>query len=267
MNCIDHKILDPQGLAEMRKQFRNAEPYPHIVIENFLDEETAQSLYENFPKMSSLRKHYKGLNEQKSEGSSFETYHGSFLNVVEDLRSKEFIHFLEEMTGIDNLSIPADHRGSGVHQGENGSFLDVHVDFSVHPVLNLHRRLNVLIFLNKDWTYDYGGRVEMWDPEVKTLVKEYIPGFNRCVIFECSETSFHGYDKITVPEGETRKSIYSYFYSPVAEGVRYHDTIFKARPSESNMKRVKTNLKESLKNGVKRTMRKLGMKSIFNKIE
>lgn len=267
MKCIDNKILDSQRLANMREEFRSAEPYPHIVIDNFIDEETALSLYENFPKMTNLRKHYKGLNEQKSEGSSFETYHGSFLKVVEDLRSEEFIHFLEEMTGIENLSIPPDHRGSGVHQGQNGSFLDVHVDFSVHPVLNLHRRLNVLIFLNKDWIYDYGGRVEMWDPEVKTLVKEYIPGFNRCVIFECNETSYHGYDKITVPEGVTRKSIYSYFYSPVGEGVRYHDTIFKARPTESNMKRIKTNFKESLKNSVKRTMRKLGMTSIFNKIE
>jgi hypothetical protein len=86
-------------------------------------------------------------------------------------------------------------------------------------------------------------------------------------MFECNEVSYHGYDKINVPEDESRKSIFAYYYTPVGPDVKYHDTIFKARPTESSMKKVKTNMKESLKNGIKRTMLTLGLKGIFNKIE
>jgi hypothetical protein len=102
---------------------------------------------------------------------------------------------------------------------------------------------------------------------VTVLEKEVIPAFNRAVIFECTETSYHGYDVIKVPEGETRKSIYSYYYSPVAEGVKYQDTIFKPRPDASILKKTQTHAKEAVKNGVKKTFQKLGITSIFKKFE
>lgn len=266
MNVINPSILNLDVVA-LNKTFRHAAPYPHIVFENFLAPEVAEDLYNNFPKMSELRKHYDGLNEQKSEGSSFENYHGSFQKVVDALRSTEIIEFVEKVTGIKDLSMPNDHRGAGVHQGRNGSFLDIHVDFSIHPTLHLHRRLNLLIYLNKNWQPEYGGDIELWDADVKNLVKKYSPTFNRCVIFECNEVSYHGYDKINVPENESRKSFYSYYYSPVGNNVKYHDTIFKARPSEGTAKKVKTEVKETVKNAVKKTIKLLGLTSIFNKIE
>lgn len=265
--ALNSQVINANSAQHFRREFEQARPYKHIVIDNFLTEEVAHSLYDNFPKMTELRKHYKGINENKSEGSSFNQYHGDFLKVLHGIKSPEFVKWMEEVVQIDDLLLPDDHRGAGVHQGKNGSFLDIHVDFSVHPILNMHRRLNLLIFLNKNWKSEYGGLLELWNEDVTVLEKEIVPAFNRAVIFECTETSYHGYDVIKVPEGETRKSIYSYYYSPVAEGVRYHDTIFKPRPSASVLKKTQTHTKEAVKNGVKKTLQKLGITSVFKKFE
>lgn len=265
--AINPNTINKDTILKFQKKYAQATPYKHIVIDNFLTDEIANSLYNNFPKMTELRKHYKGINENKSEGSSFGQYHGDFVKVLDGIKSPEFVTWLEQVVQIDDLLLPDDHRGAGVHQGKNGSFLDIHVDFSVHPILNMHRRLNLLIFLNKNWKEEYGGLLELWNEDVTVLEKEVIPSFNRAVIFECTETSYHGYDVIKVPEGETRKSIYSYYYSPVAEGVKYHDTIFKPRPSASMLKKTQTHTKEAVKNGIKKTLQKLGVTSIFKKFE
>ncbi|MBR9921239.1 MAG: 2OG-Fe(II) oxygenase [Bacteroidetes bacterium] len=264
---LNTEVINDSTIAHFREEFANGKPYKHLIIDNFLQEDLANSLYENFPKVSQLRKHYKGINENKSEGSSFEQYDNSFPQVLEAIKSKAFVSWLEQVVQIDDLLLPDDHRGAGVHQGKNGSFLDVHVDFSVHPILNMHRRLNLLIFLNKGWKEEYGGLLELWNEDVSKLEKEVLPSFNRAVIFETTDTSYHGYDVINIPENETRKSIYSYYYSPLAEGVKYHDTIFKPRPSDSILKKTQTTAKETLKNGVKKTLQKLGLKRFFERFE
>lgn len=267
MQALNPNHLTPENLARMAAEFQGAKPYNHIVIDNFLQQDVAESLYGNFPKMTELRKHYNGLNENKSEGSSFDTYHPNFAKVIADITSPEFIKMLEQITGIDNLSIPPDHRGAGVHLGKAGSYLDVHVDFSVHPTLNMHRQLNLLIYMNKDWQEEWGGHIELWNHDVTKLDKKVLPILNRCVIFQCSEISYHGYDKISPPETESRKSIYAYYYTPVGPGVRYHDTIFKARPSEGTIKKIKTDVKETLKNAAKRMLLTLGLSKVFDKLE
>ncbi|MEN0003619.1 MAG: 2OG-Fe(II) oxygenase [Bacteroidota bacterium] len=266
-SILNTSVINADSIGTFRTAFNEAHPYKHIVIDNFLDAPIAESLYQHFPKMTELRKHYKGLNENKSEGSSFDQYHGDFIKVLDAIKSQEFVSWLEQVVGIDDLVLPDDHRGAGVHQGRNGSFLDIHVDFSIHPILNLHRRLNLLIYLNKDWKEAYGGHLELWNEDVSVLEKKVLVGFNKAVIFETTDTSYHGYDVINIPESQSRKSIYSYYYSPIGEGVKYHDTIFKPRPSDSAMKKMQTNTKETLKNTVKKTLKGLGLKSLFEKYE
>ena len=265
---LNPQVVNTESVAEMRDRFQHARPYKHIILDDFLAPDVAESLYANFPKMTQLRKHYKGLNENKSEGSSFDQYHSDFVRVLDAIKSEDFIkNWVEPVTGIDELTLPDDHRGAGVHQGRNGSFLDIHVDFSIHPVLHLHRRLNLLIYLNKDWKEEYGGHLELWNEDVSVLEKKVLVGFNKAVLFETTDTSYHGYDVINIPEEQSRKSIYSYYYSPVGEGVEYHDTIFKPRPSDSRSKKMKTNAKEQVKNGIKATLNTLGLKQFFKKFE
>lgn len=260
-NIIKKEFFTEENLNNLKKQFDIALPYRHIAIDNFLDQDFANKIYDQFPPLSVLNKHYHGLNESKSEGSNFESFDPCFQQLKQSVGSPEMIAALEKITGFKELFTTNDNLGSGVHQGKNGSYLDVHIDFNIHHVQKIHRRLNLLIYLNKNWKEEYGGKVELWNKDVTELGKSYLPILNRCVIFETNEISYHGYSTINVPEGETRKSFYSYYYTPIGDYKgKYHDTVFKARPEEGALKKIKTDVKETLKNSIKRTMLKLGIK-------
>lgn len=268
-SLIQDKYFQPETISRLNAEF-NANPRQRfMVLDDFLKLEVAESLFAHFPTEDQMRRHYKGLNEQKSEGSSFDQYHPDFEEVRQSLMDKSWCKVLDEITGFKDLILPDDFRGAGVHQGFNGSFLDIHVDFNIHPVHNLHRRLNLLIYLNKHWKDEYGGHLELWDGEVKNCLHKFSPAFNRCVIFETTEVSYHGYDKISVPEGESRKSMFCYYYTPIADRslVKYHDTIFKPRPTDTTSKKTKTFVKENLKNMVKKTMHAVGLTTFFKKFE
>jgi Rps23 Pro-64 3,4-dihydroxylase Tpa1-like proline 4-hydroxylase len=268
MSHINEKLFEPATIEELKKQF-NEFPLRRVVIDNFLKPEIAESIFEHFPDETQMRRHYKGLNEQKSEGSSFDQYHPHFEEVRQSIMAQNWAKVLDKITGFTGLVLPDDFRGAGVHQGFDGSFLDIHVDFNIHPVLDLHRRLNLLIYMNKDWKKEYGGYLELWNEDVSECIAEIEPSFNRCVIFETNEVSYHGYDKMNLPKGVTRKSIFSYYYTPIEarNKVKYHDTIFKARPSDTNMKKTKTVLKEIAKNTIKKGIHALGLKKFFKKFE
>ncbi len=103
------------------------------------------------------------------------------------------------------------------------------------PSRELHRRLYILIYFNKDWQPEYGGNIVLWDEHVKVCHHSFSPIFNRCVVFETNEVSYHGVTAVKCPPGQARKSFAAYYYTKEAPahwtGVA-HSTIFKARPDE-----------------------------------
>lgn len=261
MNIISSSFFEPSNLATLAQEFDNGKPFRNIKIDGFLDENFANQLYDNFPGFDKMSRNYAGLNENKSEGAGFEKFHPSFSQLRSELSSEKFYDALSKITGIENLFSVEDALGMGVHQGGDGSYLDVHIDFNIHHIRNIHRRVNLLIFMNKNWKEEYGGAIELWNQDVSRLENSYMPLFNRCVIFETNEISYHGYSRIHLPEGETRKSFYAYFYTDLREGsTGYHDTVFKARPEEGMMKKIKTDVKENIKNTAKKILKKLGIK-------
>ncbi len=262
MNCINPIYLAPGKIQELASDFQNGNPYKHIVMDNFLKEDIATILYEKFPSKEMLSRHYNGLNENKSEGSNFFAFHPVFGQVRKDLMSPEFAKWVEGVTGIKIVFFTYDNLGTGLHQGGDGSFLDIHVDFSIHHIKNVYRRLNLLIYLNKNWKPEYGGSMEMWNADMSKIVKAVSPDFNRALIFETNDISYHGYSKITLPPGVSRKSFYTYFYTnePANEKVKYHDTVFKPKPEDSALKKVGTTVKENLKNTIKAQLKKMGIK-------
>lgn len=261
MQHINPDYLSEDKKQELAKAFSTGKPYPHIVMDQFLREDTALRMFEQFPSFDKFGRHYKGLNENKSEGSLFDTYDPIFKEVKDELSSDAFSKWIGEVTGIEESFITDDNLGAGLHQGGNGSFLDIHIDFNIHPKKNVHRRLNLLIYLNKDWKPDYNGAMEMWDEKMTKCEKEVMCNFNRALIFETSEISYHGYTKaLNLPEGVSRKSFFAYFYTHKREGAaKYHDTVFRATPMDSGFKRVSTSLKEKLKNGIKSSLKKVGV--------
>jgi Rps23 Pro-64 3,4-dihydroxylase Tpa1-like proline 4-hydroxylase len=260
MNLINTSLFTPSSVAEMKESFEKAKPYRHLVIDGIIKPEFAEEIYQAFPKEEVFNKRYKGVNEFKAEGSNFEDFPAIFSQLKDAFHSKEWCQIMSEITGIDELFSVPDALGGGLHQGGNGSFLDIHIDFNIHADRGIHRRINLLIFFNKDWKEVYGGHTELWNADMTNLDKKVFPDFNRCLIFETNEISYHGYAAITVPENVTRKSFYAYYYTQLREdAAKYHDTVFKARPTDSLAKKTLTPIKEGAKNFIKRQLRNLGI--------
>jgi Rps23 Pro-64 3,4-dihydroxylase Tpa1-like proline 4-hydroxylase len=152
------------------------------------------------------------------------------------------LQFLETLTGIEGLVPDPAFVGGGLHQIRPGGLVEVHADFSFHHALRLDRRINVLIYLNKDWRDEYGGHFELWDAEVTRAQKRILPLFNRCVIFSTTSKSFHGHPApLSCPPGRNRKSLATFYYSngrPEEEPhlTHRHPVAFQERPGVNRVK-------------------------------
>src|SRR5262249_19301885 len=144
--------------------------------------------------------------------------------------SDAFRSVLSDITGIPNLLWDDRFVGGGMHQTEAHGRLDGHVDFNRLMGKGWYRRGNLLLFLNENWQEEWGGRLELWDREVRRCFHSFAPVLNRCVIFTTSEISYHGVTALTCPEGVVRNSFALYFYTKDAptDATQEHSTIFRA---------------------------------------
>ena len=251
-----------ENLPALKAQFAATSPCKFVVIDDFLDADAADQLYAHFPAVDSLKVKRKSLNENKVEDYHFERWDPIFSEVRATIRSVAFGQWMSELTNIPDLVTPDNPLGSGLHQGGPGSYVDVHIDVNYDPATGLWRRINLLIYLNKHWKEDYGGHLEIWDPAMSACLHKIAPSFNRAVIFLTDENSPHGYAQIQIPEGESRKSFYAYFFTEIGEGFRYSDSKFVSRPDASWTRRTATASKEWVKINAKRVLKALGMKSL-----
>ncbi len=259
--CLDPDYLDSLS-TQFYQQYIEATPFPHIIIDNFLPEPVLDCILQEFPNPKDIEwKKFDAAAEKKLASTSELQIRENTRFLLYQLTSSVFINFLEKLTGINGV-IPDPHfQGGGLHQIERGGYLKVHVDFNRHKKLNLDRRLNLLIYLNKNWQEEYGGHFEMWDTQMSNCAKRVLPIFNRCVIFNTSDFSYHGHpDPLNCPEGWSRKSLALYYYSngrPAEEIANSHSTVFQARPEENfstsqqKSRKLITKLTPSIMNDIK----------------
>ena len=218
--------------------YASARPFPHVVIDDLLPEEVLEEVLAEFPSPEQADWFaFDSPLERKLATKDDAAMGEATRHVLAELNSAAFVDFLERLTGIDGL-VPDPHFvGGGLHQIERGGHLKVHADFNRHPRTSLERRLNLLVYLNRDWKDEYGGALELWNREMTAPEAQILPLFNRCVVFSTTDTSFHGHpEPLTCPEGMTRKSMALYYYSkdPPSEAPGgEHNTLFQARPGEA----------------------------------
>ena len=194
-----------------REQFLNAQPFPHIGIDGICDEEKLTTLYNNIPIIETASADYV-FAKNKFEKSKFHELGGEFLELYNDFISDRFQEWLKFVTNED-LFVDKTFYGGGIHQGKEGSFLDMHADFNYHPLHeNWYRNLNLLLYINKDWNPNYAGNLKLEDGRTGVKTEVEVP-FNRLAIMHCREYTLHGYDAINFPEGTARTSIAAYAYT------------------------------------------------------
>jgi hypothetical protein len=231
---IDIERLERERDA-LRSQFAQADPIRHVVIESFLDAGVAARAAAAFPDPAAMAIAFADLAEVKSAEQRLDRLDPVFRAIFDDLASPRFVAWLQDVTGIPDLVCDPALHGGGLHQGADGSYLDIHADFNIHPGLGLYRRLNVLIYLNTTWQPEWQGYLELWSRDMGECRQRIAPSFNRCVIMETHDQAFHGYKELRLPAGVTRRSLAMYYYagqmSPRQTSVA-HDTIFHVRPGE-----------------------------------
>jgi hypothetical protein len=218
-----------------------AEPFPHIVIDHFLPPDVIRLAIENFPsrristdtvfEMGYAGQHKRQILPEDCGTQARQLFH--FFN------SAPFIGFLEGISSIQGLIADPYFVGGGYHETGRDGYLGVHADFRINERLHLHRRMNVIIYLNEDWPKEYGGDLELWDRQMKKKCASVSPLFNRCVIFNTDADSYHGHpDPLTCPEGVFRRSIALYYYTASKEiykEIPSNSTIYFARPHDGSI--------------------------------
>ena len=219
-------------------QYRNASPFPHIVIDDFLEPDVLRGVLTDFPSSGDKDFFDRDQERLKFQYQPHESSSGLVRNLFAELNGQAFLGFLEELTGLKGLISDPYFNGGGLHETKRGGHLGVHADFNVHDALNVERKLNLLVYLNEEWKDDYGGELELWDKQMKACVVRVKPVFGRAVIFNTALDSFHGHpDPLSCPPDRSRRSIATYYYSAPEEGLAAlpkRTTNFRARPGTAD---------------------------------
>lgn len=235
----DRLVMDyarwQKQLPELKSSYQDAKPFPHIVLDDFLEPGAVREAAGEVPAPDSEAwAHYVHVNERKLGSSNRKDFPPQVGLIVDTLNAPAFCAFLSELTGIPELQADELLEGGGMHQIRRGGFLNIHADFTVHPKRrHLRRRVNLLLYLNEDWLESYGGNLELWEKDMSKCAHRIQPLINRAVVFNTDEDAYHGHpDKLTCPEDRTRKSIALYYFTDAQGSVNERSTEYKARPTD-----------------------------------
>lgn len=205
MNKFDFSLL--------AETYQNNKPFPFVLIDNAFDELVLEKIVQEVSEITQWNDSVHD-NSLKKHQNEFQYLGEKTKELLLYLNTDEFVKQISVMSGILNLLADNTYYGAGVSKISKGGFLNMHADFNWHKHLNLYRRINLLLYLNKDWKYEYNGNLELWDEKV--MVHDIMPVFNRVVIFSTSNKSLHGHPKpLNPPEGRYRYTLSTYYYTEV----------------------------------------------------
>jgi len=227
----------PKVTPEQRDAYARANPFPHAILHGIFPDAVLDGVLAEFPKSDEIDWiRFNNPTEKKLGFRVDNSIGGKTRAFLEYLNSAPVLRWLEALTGIEGLIPDPYYQGGGLHQIESGGFLKIHADFNWHKKLEVHRRINLLVYLNKDWDEAYGGHLELWDREMRSCRHKILPSFGRCVVFNTTDFAFHGHpEPLQCPPDRSRKSIALYYYTssrPRGELTEAHTTLFKKRHGE-----------------------------------
>lgn len=218
--------INIENLEKAFKSYKGAFPFDYCVVDNFFDQQMAENLSDDFPEFNDQIWHqYDNPIEIKKVSNLWNIFPPTTYSVFSDLNSPEFVKFLSKISNIDTLYADNGLNGGGWHMLNNGGKLNPHLDYSMHPKLPLQRKINLIVYLNKNWKEEWGGELGLWsstDNGTKPQkIEEIVPPlFNRAIFFDTTMDSWHGlYNIVNSPENEFRKSMAIYYLTDPPKNV------------------------------------------------
>jgi hypothetical protein len=239
-------FLDDERFARLalarRDEFRNAQPFPHAVIDDFLPPDIATAVANGYPDPNDSSVKWKThananvLRKFVEDTASMSLPLRLFANAS---ISRQFLLFLETLSGIDCLLADPYFIGGGAMATGPGEFLKIHADFNWHHKLQAHRRLNALLYLAPAWKPEWGGNLELWSKDMSQKVHSIEPKFNRLIVFEVADDSNHGQpEPLKTPPGVYRRVFSAFYYTSRKDDAEWnapHFTLYKPENSPYSM--------------------------------
>jgi len=205
-----------QNIETLQEAYSKAQPFEHIIIDDFLDEAYAEKIFQRFPTINDAWHEYKNPIEVKYTYDNINDLNVEIKNYFYYLSHPEMIQMMQKITSINDLEYDEFLHGAGVHMHPRYGRLNIHLDYEKHPYSGKERRLNIILFMSKEWNTDWNGANELWNDDVSQCIKKTNVKFNRAIIFKTNDISWHGLpDKILCPENIFRKSLAYYYVSPL----------------------------------------------------
>lgn len=197
-------------------QYAKSKPFPHIVLNNIWPDKMLSQVADEcrkFEDWDEEKKFFGSIGKRSCRTNS--KLPPAVLALVNHCNSSYFLEKLEGLTGESGLIPDPYLYGGGIHSTINQGFLKMHADFNWHQHLKLYRRLNLLIYLNKDWNESWGGALQLASLKKSGLEvsQSIMPNFNKTVIFTTTDSSYHGHpEPMNLPNGRARNSLALYYY-------------------------------------------------------
>jgi hypothetical protein len=206
--------------------FGKKPPFDYVVIDDFFKKEFAETLSNEFPSYDSETWHgYDNPIEVKKVCNNWNLFPKNTYSTFSYFNSEEWLKYLSlKLTDGKSLFADSGLNGGGWHAHKRGGKLNTHLDYSLHPKLGLQRKLNIIIYMNPNWKEEWGGALGLWGNESiekpGDLVVSVWNKFNRAVIFDTTQNSWHGLpEPLACPASEARQSLAAYFLCEAPEGV------------------------------------------------
>ena len=240
---------------EITATSKSNHPFEYYVIDDFISEELALKLSDQFPEYDSEKWYsYDNPLERKKAIQFWGSFQPETYQFFMDLCSRKTLDQVRKLTGNMSLIPDIGLHGAGQHMSKRGDHLNMHQDYSIHPLAGMQRKYNIIVYLTPNWKPEWGGALEFWSHDHETnRAKEKVASvdclFRRAVIFNTTQNSWHGFpDDITCPEGVYRKSLAMYYLDqPDNTAADRKRALYSPRKDQENDEQIEELIRQRVK--------------------